>query len=74
MQEGHAPLSKKVAVQGMTFTLSNPKVYRMGGKIGRWMMRNAPFTVNNGLNPWFDQREMPEPPKESFRDWYKKNR
>ena len=74
MSEGHAPLSKKAAMQGMTFTLSHPKAYQLGGKIGRWVMRNAPFTVNNGLNPWFNQREMPEPPKESFRDWYKKNR
>jgi L-lactate dehydrogenase complex protein LldF len=30
--------------------------------------------VNNKLNPWFKQREMPEAPKESFRDWYKKNK
>jgi L-lactate dehydrogenase complex protein LldF len=25
-----------------------------------------PFVVNNGLNPWFKNREMPEPPKESL--------
>lgn len=74
MQGGFAPLSKKAAMQGMTFTLSNPKVYRLGGKIGRWVIRNAPFMVNNGMNPWFDQREMPEPPKESFREWYIKRR
>lgn len=74
MQGGYAPVSKKGMMQGMTFTLSNPKVYRLGGKIGRWVMRNAPFAVNNSLNPWFDQREMPEPPKQSFRDWYQKNR
>jgi L-lactate dehydrogenase complex protein LldF len=74
VKEGHAPLSKKLMMQGMTFTLSNPKVYRTGGKMGRWMLRNAPFMVNNGMNSWFLQREMPEAPKESFRDWYKKNR
>ena len=74
MQGGFAPLSKKAAMQGMTFTLSNPSVYRLGGKIGRWTLRNAPFMVNNGMNPWFLQREMPEAPKQSFRDWYKKNR
>jgi L-lactate dehydrogenase complex protein LldF len=33
-------------------------------------MKNAPFLVNNSMNPWYNQREMPEPPKESFRDWY----
>ncbi|MBL7818320.1 MAG: lactate utilization protein [Saprospiraceae bacterium] len=72
VQEGHAPLSKKLMMRGMTFTLSNPKVYRLGGKIGRWALRNAPFMVNNGLNPWFSQRDMPEAPKESFREWYLK--
>ncbi len=74
MKEGHAPLPKKLMMQGMTFTLSHPKVYQIGGKMGRWVMRNVPFMVNNSFNPWFLQREMPEPPKESFRDWYKKNR
>jgi hypothetical protein len=29
--------------------------------------------VNNGANAWYKQREMPEPPTESFREWYKKN-
>jgi L-lactate dehydrogenase complex protein LldF len=37
-------------------------------------MRNIPFVVNNGLNPWFKNREMPEPPKESFREWYLNNK
>ena len=31
------------------------------------------FLVNNSLNPWTKQREMPAPPEESFREWYKKN-
>ncbi|MEZ4902580.1 MAG: hypothetical protein R2822_12925 [Spirosomataceae bacterium] len=42
------------------------------GKVGRFAMANAPFVVNNSLNPWYKQREMPEPPKESFGEWYKK--
>jgi L-lactate dehydrogenase complex protein LldF len=36
-------------------------------------MKNLPGIVNNGLNPWYKQREMPAPPEESFREWYKKN-
>ena len=44
------------------------------GKIGRFLMKNVPFVVNNSLNPWYKQREMPEPPKESFGDWYLENR
>ena len=74
VKEGHATFSKKLMMQGIKFTLSHPKAYQTGGKMGRWAMRNVPFMVNNGMNLWFLQRDMPEAPKESFRDWYKNNR
>lgn len=74
VKSGHAPTAKKLAMDGMTFTLSHPSVYRFAGKAGRWVMRNTPFVVSNKLNPWFKEREMPEAPKQSFTDWYKKNR
>jgi L-lactate dehydrogenase complex protein LldF len=74
VKEGHATIGKKVSMQGMTFVLSNPSIYQNGGKIGRLLMSIAPFSVNNPLNPWYKQRDMPTPPKESFRDWYLKNR
>jgi L-lactate dehydrogenase complex protein LldF len=74
VQEGYAPKAKVMAMKVMNFTLSNPKVFIAGGKIGRWVMRNVPFLTNNSYNPWFKQREMPDAPKESFREWYKKNR
>ncbi|MNG07143.1 Lactate utilization protein B [compost metagenome] len=73
MAEGYVAGSKKISMEGMSFVLSNPKVYRLAGKMGRWVMNLFPFMVNNKLNVWFKQREMPEPPKESFRDWYLKN-
>ncbi|MHA4806649.1 lactate utilization protein B [Flavitalea flava] len=74
VQEGNAPVAKKAAMQGMTWVLSNPSVYHSAGKAGRWFIKNIPFVVNNGLNPWYKQRDMPESPKESFGEWYKKNR
>lgn len=74
VKEGYATTSKKLGMGAMTFTLSNPAIYQTGGKVGRWFMRNIPFVVNNGLNPWFKNREMPEPPKESFREWYLNNK
>jgi L-lactate dehydrogenase complex protein LldF len=74
VKEGHATIAKRASMQGMTLTLSNPSLYRMAGKAGRLVLKYAPGMVNNGFNPWYKQREMPEPPKESFADWYKKNR
>ncbi|MBS1567716.1 MAG: lactate utilization protein [Bacteroidetes bacterium] len=71
-QEGHSPASKTVAMKGMAAVLSKPGVYRFSGKAGRWFMRVMPWLVGNRLNPWYKQREMPRPPKESFGEWYKK--
>ena len=74
VREGYAPASKKLGMEGMSFTLSHPAVYNIAGKAGRWVMKNTPFVLNNKLNPWYKQRDMPAPPKQSFTDWYKKNR
>ncbi len=74
VKDGHASIGKKLGMKGMTFTLSHPAVFNFAGKAGRWVLKHTPFVVNNGMNPWFKQRDMPEPPKESFAEWYKKNR
>jgi len=74
VQEGYVAASKKISMKGMSFIFSNPKIYHFLGKTGRKAMRLFPIMVNNKLNPWFKQREMPSAPKDSFRDWYLKNR
>lgn len=71
MKDGLAPAVKSFSMQGMAFVLSSPKIFRLAGLFGRTIMRYMPFLVNNSLNPWSKQREMPKPPKESFQDWYK---
>jgi L-lactate dehydrogenase complex protein LldF len=73
-EEGHSPKTKTVAMKLMAFVLSKPAVFNVAGKAGRSIMRWFPFLVNNKLNPWYKQRDMPAPPKQSFTDWYKKNR
>jgi L-lactate dehydrogenase complex protein LldF len=70
--EGYVDSTKKQGMKLMASVLSSPKLFRFSGKAGRTMMRLLPYSVSNPLNPWFKQREMPEPPKESFRDWYVK--
>ncbi|MBC7902096.1 MAG: lactate utilization protein [Gemmatimonadaceae bacterium] len=73
-KEGHTPAAKTAAMKVMAGTLSRPAVYRFAGKAGRWFMRNIPWLTNNRFNPWYKQRDMPAPPKESFGDWYRKNK
>jgi len=73
--EGYAGTGKKLGMRGMGFVLSRPGLYRIMGKMGRSMMRVFPFLLKSKrMNPWFKQRELPEAPKQSFRDWYKKNK
>ncbi|RFM29474.1 lactate utilization protein B [Deminuibacter soli] len=73
-QNGHSPAAKTAAMKVMATTLSQPKVYTLAGKAGRWVLRNMPWLVNNRLNPWYKQRNMPEAPKQSFREWYAQNK
>ncbi len=73
VKEGHTPKAKTIAMQGMAAVLSRPKVFELAGKVGRFVIKNASFMVNNGLNAWYKQRDMPAPPEESFREWYQKN-
>jgi L-lactate dehydrogenase complex protein LldF len=74
VKDGYVAPGKKRAMQLMAAVLSNALWYRFSGSMGRWVMRKMKFMVNNKFNLWYRQREMPEPPKESFRDWYQKNK
>jgi len=71
VKEGYAPAGKKAGMKLMAETLSSPGLYRAAGKAGRWALKHVPFAVNNKLNPWFKQRDMPTPPELSFGEWYK---
>ncbi len=70
MQEGHGPPAKTLAMQTMAGVLASPRLYRLAGKVGRGVLRFTPVVLQNGLNPWYLQREMPAPPPQSFREWY----
>ncbi len=72
--EGYVSRKKKTGMKIISFVLSRPSFYRFSGKAGRWIMRTFPFLLKNKLNPWFHSREMPEAPKQSFRDWYLKHK
>ena len=37
------------------------------------LMHRFPDLVSNKLNPWYKHRNRPEPPKQSFSEWYAKN-
>ncbi|UOR06146.1 lactate utilization protein [Hymenobacter aerilatus] len=71
-QEGEIPASKKWSMRLLSRVLSKPAVYGLGGKVARQGLRFLPhgLTHGKGYNPWAIARELPEPPKQSFREWY----
>ncbi len=73
-EEGYVDSTKKWGMRGMALLFSRPALYRFVGKTGRWLLKHLPFVINNKWNAWYKQREMPTPPKESFRDWYIKSK
>jgi L-lactate dehydrogenase complex protein LldF len=74
VKEGYASKTKALGMKAMAWTLASPKVYKTAGKAGRMLLNNVPFAVNNKFNPWVKQRDMPEGPKESFDEWYARNK
>ncbi len=74
VKEGYAAHSKVLGMKAMAWTLSSPDAYTTAGKAGRWVLHNIPYAINNKLNPWYKQRDMPDAPKESFEEWYAKNK
>lgn len=73
--EGHVATGKKVGMKGMAYVFGKPGLYRFAGKAARTVLRLFPGIANSKkLNPWYKQREMPQAPKQSFRDWYVKNK
>jgi L-lactate dehydrogenase complex protein LldF len=74
VKEGYSDPKKTAGMKLMASVLSSPTIYKMAGKMGRLTLKFAPFAVSNKFNPWFKNREMPEPPKESFSEWMIKNR
>ena len=66
--------SKSFAMSvGGRILASNP-MYNFSGKMARWAIKNMPRKlIYNKLNIWGEGRELPEIPKQSFKEWYVKN-
>jgi L-lactate dehydrogenase complex protein LldF len=67
------PWPKRALMRMMSIMFQRPWLYAAVGKVARtitpWLPR---FMVYNRLNDWGKAREIPEMPKKSFRELYKK--
>jgi L-lactate dehydrogenase complex protein LldF len=74
--KGLLPKSKQLMMVAAQTVLTNLWLYKLAGKLGRFALRITPkFLVNNPLlNLWGKQRDLPEPPKKSFRELWRERR
>ncbi len=55
--------------------LASERMYNFTGRLARKAINVLPrLFLYNSLNVWGKGRELPDPPKDSFKEWYQKNR
>lgn len=70
----HQPLIKKITMKATGWIFSHPALFRWSGNLGRRLLSTLPRGfVYNKLNAWGKARELPQVPKESFREWHRKS-
>jgi L-lactate dehydrogenase complex protein LldF len=76
MDEQHQiKFPKKEAMIVAGKVLSHPETYRIATEASETALKELPrFAIYNRLNPWGYHRDVPAPAKETFHQWYKKNR
>ncbi|HUL60789.1 MAG TPA: lactate utilization protein B [Anaeromyxobacteraceae bacterium] len=73
VEAGGLPAGKRLAMRLAGWILRSPARYALAGRMARWALRALPRAVlYSKANPWGRQRELPVPPDESFRDWYRR--
>ena len=74
-ERNQLPMIKKETMQIAGKLLASPKLYRAAvGTAGTSLEHLPRFMLYNRLNAWGLQREVPEAPQFTFREWYLKNR
>lgn len=69
------PKEKVIPLKIATKVLEKPGLYKTMGSLARKSLKVLPrFMIYNGLNAWGKQRELPEVPKQTFKEWYKNNK
>ncbi|WP_291786378.1 lactate utilization protein B [Cecembia sp.] len=67
--------AKSISMKIANGIFAVPFAYKVTGSMMRGALKILPDSITySGLNTWGKQRDLPESPKETFKDWYKKNR
>lgn len=74
-EKGLVPEKKALTLRMAGYILARPRLYRLATAAARLALRRLPRALlYSRLNAWGRDREMPEPPKESFAAWAARSR
>lgn len=66
---------KRMSMKAASILFRSAKLFSLAGWLGRTSLKVLPhWATHHRFNTWTIARELPQPPKESFRSWYAKNR
>lgn len=72
---GLLPAPKRILLKAATWMMRSPALFRFVGALGRWLVARLPRSLlYMRFNVWGRQRELPVPPKKSFREMYRSRR
>lgn len=71
----HGELGKGLSMKLASGIFKSPLAYKISGSLMRTALKTLPKSlIYHPINSWGKGRNLPETPKESFKDWYLKNR
>jgi L-lactate dehydrogenase complex protein LldF len=66
---------KRWSMKMASWLFRRPRLFALAGRLGRVALRWTPRALtHHRFNKWTIARELPAPPPQSFRDWYRRNR
>lgn len=72
---GYLPKTKHNVLKVAAWVLEHPSLLALGGKIARKIVPLLPRSIlYNKINAWGEKRELPQFPKNSFKELYKKRK
>ena len=75
VERGYVSAAKKAAMKSSVKLFDHPRLFRVAGSLARLGLRILPAPLARiAGGPWARARELPAPPKQSFRAWYRRNR
>lgn len=76
MKNKHTPFGRRLAFGLTDKIMGNPTAFRWMEKASYSMVNILPKSIleNSTFDPWVEDREIPDLQKETFREWYLKNR